>query len=165
MFASGLLVCGSALGTIVHTAALDRKNNQDLTYDGLDDQIWAVCDVNLASFATSLPLLRPILRSCGGVLSGIRSGSAPSAPSTYFNTNTVPTVGSAPKKRRNRPLTFTSLDAESVAELAGGFEEEQPGNSSRLYAMRGGNGYAGLEEVVRDAVYVQRETRVDVSNV
>lgn len=62
-------------------------------------------------------------------------------------------------------MTFTSLDAESVAELAGGFEEEQPGNSSRLYAMRGGNGYAGLEEVVRDAVYVQRETRVDVSNV
>lgn len=55
-------VCGSALGTIVHTAALDRKNNQDLTYDGLDDQIWAVCDVNLASFASQRPKLLVFLQ-------------------------------------------------------------------------------------------------------
>lgn len=57
MFMSGLLVCGSALGTIVHTAALAREEAQgrlhgDYTWDGMDDQIWAVCDVNLASFAS-----------------------------------------------------------------------------------------------------------------
>ncbi|KAF2034544.1 hypothetical protein EK21DRAFT_46615, partial [Setomelanomma holmii] len=64
MFMSGLLVCGSALGTIVHTIMLNKKHgDRDLTWDGLDDQIWAVCDVNLASFATSLPLLRPVFRS------------------------------------------------------------------------------------------------------
>jgi hypothetical protein len=55
MFTSGFLVCASALGTIIHTVALDQKDKsleQDLTWDGLDDQIWAVCDVNLASFAS-----------------------------------------------------------------------------------------------------------------
>jgi hypothetical protein len=52
MFMSGIFVCGSALGTIIHTVALAKKVNQDLTWDGLDDQIWAVCDVNLASFAS-----------------------------------------------------------------------------------------------------------------
>lgn len=45
-------VCGSALGTIVHTVELSKKVDKDLTWDGLDDQIWAVCDVNLASFAS-----------------------------------------------------------------------------------------------------------------
>jgi hypothetical protein len=54
MFASGLLVCGSALGTIIHTLALDKKPDKDLTWDGIDDQIWAVCDVNLASLASEL---------------------------------------------------------------------------------------------------------------
>jgi hypothetical protein len=52
MFTSGVLVCGSALGTIIHTVALDKKVDTDLTWDGIDDQIWAVCDVNLASFAS-----------------------------------------------------------------------------------------------------------------
>jgi hypothetical protein len=60
MFTSGILVCASALGTIIHTVMLDRQAEKDLTWDGIDDQIWAVCDVNLASFAserqTSLPL-------------------------------------------------------------------------------------------------------------
>jgi hypothetical protein len=79
MFASGLLyvasrpllrlhplteqsVCGSALGSILHTVALYRKGSTDLTLDGVDDQIWAVCDVNLASFASpSYPLSLPEL--------------------------------------------------------------------------------------------------------
>lgn len=55
MFMSGFLVCASALGTIVHTVTLDKKEKvgkQDFTWDGLDDQIWAVCDVNLASLAS-----------------------------------------------------------------------------------------------------------------
>jgi hypothetical protein len=52
MFTSGLLVCASAMGSIIHTVALSKKTDTDLTWDGVDDQIWAVCDVNLASFAS-----------------------------------------------------------------------------------------------------------------
>ncbi len=52
MFSAGIAVCVSALMTIVHTLALDKKMDKDLTWDGLEDQIWAVCDVNLASFAS-----------------------------------------------------------------------------------------------------------------
>jgi hypothetical protein len=52
MFTSGIFVCASALGTIIHTVMLDRLVDKDLTWDGIDDQIWAVCDVNLASFAS-----------------------------------------------------------------------------------------------------------------
>ncbi|KAI4946982.1 hypothetical protein J4E86_008605 [Alternaria arbusti] len=33
----------------------------DLTYDGIDDQIWAVCDVNLASFASQSSMLKLFL--------------------------------------------------------------------------------------------------------
>lgn len=55
MFSAGLAVCVSALMTIIHTLALDKKMDKDLTWDGLEDQIWAVCDVNLASFASKLP--------------------------------------------------------------------------------------------------------------
>lgn len=51
MFVSGVLVCCSAMGTILHTVALN-KNHTDLTWNGLDDQIWAVCDVNLASLSS-----------------------------------------------------------------------------------------------------------------
>ena len=52
MFVSGVAVCCSALMTIVHTLALDKKTDKDLTWDGIEDQIWAVCDVNLASLAS-----------------------------------------------------------------------------------------------------------------
>lgn len=52
MFTAGIAVCVSALMTIVHTLALDKKMDTDLTWDGLEDQIWAVCDVNLASLAS-----------------------------------------------------------------------------------------------------------------
>ena len=52
MFIAGVAVCVSALMTIIHTLALDKKMNKDLTWDGLEDQIWAVCDVNLASLAS-----------------------------------------------------------------------------------------------------------------
>ncbi|KAG9378591.1 hypothetical protein A1F94_010360 [Pyrenophora tritici-repentis] len=51
MFGAGTLVCCSALGSIIHCIQLDRMADIDLTYDGVDDQIWAVCDVNLASIA------------------------------------------------------------------------------------------------------------------
>lgn len=53
MFTAGIAVCVSALMTIVHTLALDKKMDKDLTWDGLEDQIWAVCDVNLASLAST----------------------------------------------------------------------------------------------------------------
>jgi|TARA_R110002003_G_scaffold122_1_gene10995 hypothetical protein len=63
MFMSGLLTCGSALGTIAHTISLDKKHTDpDLTWDGLDDQIWAVCDVNLASFASKY-FRQPVVRA------------------------------------------------------------------------------------------------------
>jgi hypothetical protein len=57
MFTSGILVCASALGTIIHTVMLDKKVDKDLTWDAIDDQIWAVCDVNLASFASKYQTL------------------------------------------------------------------------------------------------------------
>ena len=52
MFLSGFAVFASALMTIIHTLALDKKLDKDLTWDGIEDQIWAVCDVNLASLAS-----------------------------------------------------------------------------------------------------------------
>jgi hypothetical protein len=58
MFSAGIAVCVSALMTIVHTLALEKKMAKDLTWDGLEDQIWAVCDVNLASFASKFGLSR-----------------------------------------------------------------------------------------------------------
>jgi hypothetical protein len=63
MFTAGIAVCISALMTIVHTLALDKKMNKDLTWDGLEDQIWAVCDVNLASLASKYARVyqRPLL--------------------------------------------------------------------------------------------------------
>jgi hypothetical protein len=130
MFASGLLVCGSALGTIIHTLALDKKPDKDLTWDGIDDQIWAVCDVNLASLASelspssfyrpfltpgaaSLPLLRPIFRSFGGFF-GVASDSSPSQQK-YERSGSMPTYGSAPTKR-SRPKK--DVGNESVVEFA-----------------------------------------------
>ncbi|KAF2820061.1 hypothetical protein CC86DRAFT_124771 [Ophiobolus disseminans] len=112
MFASGILVCASAIGTIVHTVILDRKDENldpDLTWDGLDDQIWAVCDVNLASFATSLPLLRPVFRSFGGIFSGLKSTATPDAHRT-------PTYGSALTRRVR--MRRHDVDSESVIEFA-----------------------------------------------
>jgi hypothetical protein len=62
MFASGFLVCCSAMGSVVHTVALNNKHTDtDLTWDSIDDQIWAVCDVNLASFASQYPFSDPYL--------------------------------------------------------------------------------------------------------
>ena len=58
MFSAGIAVCISALMTIIHTIALDKKMDKDLTWDGLEDQIWAVCDVNLASLASECSLSR-----------------------------------------------------------------------------------------------------------
>jgi hypothetical protein len=52
MFASGVLVCGSALGTILSTVSLGTKVDDNLTWDGINEQIWVLCDVNLASFAS-----------------------------------------------------------------------------------------------------------------
>ncbi|CAN9301116.1 unnamed protein product [Alternaria alternata] len=175
MFASGLLVCGSALGTIIHTVALGRKNNQDLTFDGIDDQIWAVCDVNLASFATSLPLLRPILRSCGGIFTYLRSSDRSIGPSNYGNPNSVPTFGSAPKRRRSQPLTATNLDTESTIELAGelrGHRGERRGRISALHkneceheCEHGLHHDAEDKVETRGGVHIRSETKVDFSSV
>jgi hypothetical protein len=154
MFTSGLLVCASALGTIVHTVELSRKVETDLTWDGLDDQIWAVCDVNLASLASewsssavavshqhaltvlaaSLPLLRPVFRSFGGIFRGLKSSSLPVQASTID--------GVDPRKRvrmRTRPRTRTATakrkegDSDSVVEFA--HERPQTPGSDKTYAL------------------------------
>ncbi|ORY04385.1 hypothetical protein BCR34DRAFT_634161 [Clohesyomyces aquaticus] len=54
MFMSGVEVCLFALGTIIHTVQLARKREKDLTWDSIDDQIWAACDINLASSQVSI---------------------------------------------------------------------------------------------------------------
>jgi nitroreductase len=79
MFMSGILVCCSALGTIIHTVALAKKVDQDLTWDGLDDQIWAVCDVNLASFASEYSIDHQ-LRTTQLILCSITTPPPPDLP-------------------------------------------------------------------------------------
>ena len=44
-------VCGSALASMIVTIKLD-PNSTDVTWDGMNNQIWAVCDVNLAHFSS-----------------------------------------------------------------------------------------------------------------
>lgn len=51
----------------------------------------------------SLPLLRPALRSCGGIFTYLRSNERSVGPSNYDNPNSASTFGSAPKTRCSRP--------------------------------------------------------------
>ncbi|KAF2259292.1 hypothetical protein CC78DRAFT_73593 [Lojkania enalia] len=64
MFTSGFLVCGCALGNFVNTKRLNTQS-EDVTWDAVSNQTWAVADVNLALFSTCLPLLRPVLNEVG----------------------------------------------------------------------------------------------------
>ncbi|KAF2997437.1 hypothetical protein E8E13_006125 [Curvularia kusanoi] len=129
MFSAGITVCISALMTILHTLALDKKKNTDLTWDGLEDQIWAVCDVNLASFATSLPLLRPIFRSFGQYFSStVKATSIPSQ--NLKGTGSAPTYGSTPVKRSK------ALDSDSevgFVDDGGGLRTKYPISLSGLF--------------------------------
>jgi len=125
MFTSGFLVCASALGTIIHTVLLDQKDrgiDHDFTWDGLDDQIWAVCDVNLASFATSLPLLRPVFRSFGGVFSGLKSTATPELSASI--NGIFPRTRSRMRGRKNG-------HSDSVIEFA-----NEGDGSDKAYVMR-----------------------------
>ncbi|CAA9965235.1 hypothetical protein PTMSG1_08594 [Pyrenophora teres f. maculata] len=121
MFGAGALVCCSALNSIVNCIKLNKMPNMDLTYDTIDDQIWAVCDVNIASIATSLPFLRPTLRSLNNALRKLTHGSSTTTAKTNTmhcenNTHTLVTVGSVPRKGRSR----LPIDEEgSTAELSG----------------------------------------------
>ncbi|KAH7078622.1 hypothetical protein FB567DRAFT_140174 [Paraphoma chrysanthemicola] len=120
MFTSGLLVCISALATIVHTIILEqKKDDPDLTWNALNDQIWAVCDVNLASFATSLPLLRPIFRSFGNVITGLKSSISSPRLSTSGTTHSTNTFASTPSARSAR--SFSNSDSALEYALAGGY--------------------------------------------
>jgi hypothetical protein len=154
MFTSGVLVCCSAMGSIIHTVALNNKRADiDLTWDSIDDQIWAVCDVNLASLASmyplsvssyancdsrnvaSLPLLRPIFRSFGGLFSSLGSSQSPSQ--AYANQQTVPTyTNSASRRIRTRD----DSDSDSVIELAdaaGGISGRTPSAfSTKAYTLQ-----------------------------
>ncbi|KAH7381562.1 hypothetical protein BKA66DRAFT_464438 [Pyrenochaeta sp. MPI-SDFR-AT-0127] len=159
MFMSGLLVCGSALGTIIHTVALDKKTDSDLTWDGLDDQIWAVCDVNLASFATSLPLLRPVFRSFGGIFSGLKSSAVPGE--NYVNFRSTHTYGSSPATKRSR-FHKTRDDTESVIEFAD--DRDFEGGSSNAYAMHTNiPSHPGITEP--SGIYVRNSLTVDFQKI
>ncbi|XPS71185.1 hypothetical protein M3J09_003372 [Ascochyta lentis] len=156
MFTSGVLVCGSALMTIVHTFALDKKADRDLTWDGIEDQIWAVCDVNLASLATSLPLLRPVFRSFGGFLSTIKATNTPSQ--NFKGTGSAPTYGSAPSNRRSNP------DSDSEV----GFAEEgvlmassDLAGSSKAFVMHDTTPRdSDVERRGQKGIHVQNETKI-----
>ncbi|KAJ4373797.1 hypothetical protein N0V83_002536 [Neocucurbitaria cava] len=160
MFMSGILVCGSALGTIVHTVALSKKVDKDLTWDGLDDQIWAVCDVNLASFATSLPLLRPVFRSFGGIFSGLKSSNSPGE--NYVNVRSTHTYGNTPVTKRSRAYKADATDSEIEFADEGDFAE----GSNKAYAMHTIAPRDSEAEVeARDGIYVRSEMKVDFHTV
>ncbi|CAO2657756.1 Nn.00g038820.m01.CDS01 [Neocucurbitaria sp. VM-36] len=154
MFMSGFLVCGSALGTIAHTVALDRKVDKDLTWDGLDDQIWAVCDVNLASLATSLPLLRPVFRSFGGIFSGLKSSASPGE--NYVNVRSTHTYGNTAITKRSRAHKANPTDSEIEFADEGDFGE----GSNKAYALHT-IAPPSSEEDARDGIYVRNEMKVE----
>ncbi|KAI2478803.1 hypothetical protein Ptr902_09769 [Pyrenophora tritici-repentis] len=136
MFGAGTLVCCSALGSIIHCIQLDRMADIDLTYDGVDDQIWAVCDVNLASIATSLPFLRPTLRSLNNALRKFTHGSSTTTETKTThcenNPHTLVTIGSVPRKGRSRLPTD---EASSTASLAGEVYADNKGGSYQSIAI------------------------------
>jgi hypothetical protein len=122
MFTSGVFVCCSALGTIIHTVALDKKVDKDLTWDGIDDQIWAVCDVNLASFASKF-LLHRYHRNCLADYSqhhyhfSAQSSAHSVAYSAVSNPPSHPRLAMVPRKQRLR-MAVAPADAHGTARIA-----------------------------------------------
>ncbi|KAF2625855.1 hypothetical protein BU25DRAFT_344858 [Macroventuria anomochaeta] len=156
MFIAGVAVCISALMTIVHTLALDKKMDKDLTWDGLEDQIWAVCDVNLASLATSLPLLRPVFRSFGSFFSTVKATTVPSQ--NYKGTGSAPTYGSTPMKRGSNP----DSDSEVCFANEGGFMAgSNLAGSSKAFVMHNITPRdCELGERGRQGIHVRNETKI-----
>ncbi|KAJ4985281.1 hypothetical protein SVAN01_09226 [Stagonosporopsis vannaccii] len=164
MFSAGLAVCVSALMTIIHTLALDKKMDKDLTWDGLEDQIWAVCDVNLASFANkptaSLPLLRPVFRSFGGFFSTVKATSAPSQ--NYKGTGSAPTYGSTPLHRG------TNRDSDSEAGFAdegGLMSGSDLAGSSKTFVMHDVTPRdSDIDQPGQQGIHVRNETKIVYHN-
>ncbi|KAH8719423.1 hypothetical protein GQ44DRAFT_659162 [Phaeosphaeriaceae sp. PMI808] len=80
MFTSGALACAlSVLSTITENAHYN-VNATAFKFDNLVNTMMGVCDVNLASLATSLPLLRPVFLSLGRIFDDFKSAprSSPS---------------------------------------------------------------------------------------
>ncbi|KAF2112953.1 hypothetical protein BDV96DRAFT_648577 [Lophiotrema nucula] len=154
MFTSGFLVCGSALGSIVHTATLNT-NSSDLTWDGVDDQIWAVCDVNLAHFSTSLPLLGPIMKY---LASHIKSFSW----SDFTSTNG--------QRSRTIPLTTrTKKDAEteSTHRLAESSQREaslSSGATSNSVVIQHDKGSLDNGELEDGGIFVTKDMSIKVDH-
>ncbi|KAH3986857.1 hypothetical protein HBI56_010590 [Parastagonospora nodorum] len=151
MFASGFLVCCSAMGTIIHTVSLNQHTAEaDVTWDGLDDQIWAVCDVNLASLSTSLPLLRPVFHKFGGIFSGLGTSSG---QRSNGGTNPSPTrtFGSGPSSGRPR---LEGEDDDSMIEFA------HEGNC-KAYALHDMSASHNSDIETGDCIHVQTEMTVE----
>ncbi|KAF3045555.1 hypothetical protein E8E12_009776 [Didymella heteroderae] len=159
MFTAGIAVCISALMTIVHTLALDKKMDKDLTWDGLEDQVWAVCDVNLASLATSLPLLRPVFRSFGGFFTTVRGTTAPGPSQNYKGTGSAPTYGSAPLKRSN--ASHPDSDSEvGFADEGGLMAGCDIAGSSKAFVMHDITPRDSDMGEEKKGIYVRSETKI-----
>ncbi|KAL5117728.1 hypothetical protein ACEQ8H_004338 [Pleosporales sp. CAS-2024a] len=153
MFAAGVVVCVSALLTVVFTVKLAKTQAADFTWDDVDEQMWAMCDVNLASFSTSLPLLRPVFRSFGGVFRGLRSTAAPPTHDPA-NPDAAPTFGSIPVGRtRGGKRDETESEIEFASE-----------GSSKAYALHDMSPPESLLEA-GDGIHVHTETVVKYAEV
>jgi hypothetical protein len=65
----------------------------------------------------------------------LRPSDRSDAPSNYGDPNSVPTFGSAPKRRRSRPLTSTNLDTESMIELAAQLRSDRRDSRDRVSVL------------------------------
>ena len=174
MFFSGFLVCASALMTIIHTLTLDKKIDKDLTWDGIEDQVWAVCDVNLASLASesikstipsasdncvaSLPLLRPVFRSFGGLFSTVKATTTPSE--SFKGTGSAPTYGSAPSKRTRE--SHPDSDSEvGFADEGGLMAGNDLAGSSKAFVMHDITPTdSDIERREQKGIHVKNETKI-----
>ncbi|KAL1611690.1 hypothetical protein SLS59_000409 [Nothophoma quercina] len=142
MFLSGFAVCASALMTIIHTLALDKKLDKDLTWDGIEDQIWAVCDVNLASLAS--------------FFSTVKATTVPSQ--NFKGTGSAPTYGSAPSKRRSDQDSDSEVGFIDAGGLMAGSDLA---GSSKTFVMHDITPTdSDIQTCGRQGIHVRNETKV-----
>lgn len=106
--------------------------------------------------SASLPLLRPVFHSFGGIFSGLKSTASPNE--SYMNVRSTHTFGSAPTGKRSR-ATRADLDTDSVLEFA---DEGAGSSSSKSYALR--TMVSDNSEEGRAGIYVTNEMKVDFSS-
>ena len=107
----------------------------------------------------SLPLLRPVFRSFGGIFSGLKSSASPDE--NYVNIRSTHTYGSTPVTKRSRAHK-ANHDSDSVIEFAddGDFAEA----SSKAYALHT-IAPRNPEAEARDGIYVKNEMKVDFNRI